>query len=38
MGRPSDLSCTVTAQGGAARSATVQGAVVPVATGRILAP
>src|SRR3954469_15028446 len=31
MGRPSVLSCTVTAEGGAAVSATVQGAVVPVA-------
>src|SRR3954469_25451016 len=32
MGRPSVLSCTVTAESGAAVSATVQGAVVPVAS------
>src|SRR3954471_8173229 len=38
MGRPSLLSCTVTAEGGAAVSATVQGAVVPVAAGRIRVP
>jgi trans-2,3-dihydro-3-hydroxyanthranilate isomerase len=38
MGRPSDLFCTVTARGGSAVSATVKGAVVPVATGRIRVP
>ena len=38
MGRPSVLSCTVTASDGAATSATVQGAVVPVASGRIRVP
>ena len=38
MGRPSVLTCTVTATGGTAQSATVQGAVVPVAGGRIRVP
>ena len=38
MGRPSVLSCTVTASDGAAVSATVQGAVVPIASGRIRVP
>jgi trans-2,3-dihydro-3-hydroxyanthranilate isomerase len=38
MGRPSVLSCTVTADGGRAVSATVAGAVVPVAAGRIRVP
>jgi trans-2,3-dihydro-3-hydroxyanthranilate isomerase len=38
MGRPSVLSCTVTASGGAVVSATVQGAVVPIASGRIRVP
>jgi trans-2,3-dihydro-3-hydroxyanthranilate isomerase len=38
MGRPSVLSCTVTASGGAAVTATVQGAVVPIASGRIRVP
>jgi trans-2,3-dihydro-3-hydroxyanthranilate isomerase len=38
MGRPSVLSCTVTAAGGRATAATVQGAVVPVALGRIRVP
>ena len=38
MGRPSVLSCTVTAAGGTAVSATVQGAVVPIAAGRIRVP
>jgi trans-2,3-dihydro-3-hydroxyanthranilate isomerase len=38
LGRPSVLSCTVTASGGRAVSATVQGAVVPVASGRIRVP
>jgi trans-2,3-dihydro-3-hydroxyanthranilate isomerase len=38
MGRPSVLSCTVTATGGKAVSATVQGAVVPIASGRIRIP
>ncbi len=38
MGRPSVLSCTVTAVGGRAVSATVQGAVVPIAGGRIRVP
>jgi trans-2,3-dihydro-3-hydroxyanthranilate isomerase len=38
MGRPSVLTCTVTASGGTAQSATVQGAVVPIAAGRIRVP
>jgi trans-2,3-dihydro-3-hydroxyanthranilate isomerase len=38
MGRPSVLTCTVTAEGGRATSATVAGAVVPVASGRIRVP
>jgi trans-2,3-dihydro-3-hydroxyanthranilate isomerase len=38
MGRPSVLSCTVTASGGRATQATVRGAVVPVASGRIRIP
>ncbi|MGY1703843.1 PhzF family phenazine biosynthesis protein [Geodermatophilus sp. SYSU D00697] len=38
MGRPSVLACTVTASGGRAVGATVQGAVVPVARGRIRVP
>jgi len=38
LGRPSVLRCTVTARGGRAESATVQGAVVPVASGRIRVP
>src|SRR3954463_3025152 len=38
MGRPSVLRCTVTATGGTAESATVQGDVVPIASGRIHAP
>jgi trans-2,3-dihydro-3-hydroxyanthranilate isomerase len=38
MGRPSVLSCTVTASGGRAVSATVRGAVVPVARGRTRVP
>lgn len=38
MGRPSVLTCTVTARGGTAQSATVQGAVVPIASGRIRVP
>src|SRR3954452_5440241 len=38
MGRPSVLSCTVTARGGRAEATTVQGAVVPVAAGRIRVP
>jgi trans-2,3-dihydro-3-hydroxyanthranilate isomerase len=38
MGRPSVLACTVTATAGKAASATVAGAVVPVAAGRIRAP
>jgi trans-2,3-dihydro-3-hydroxyanthranilate isomerase len=38
LGRPSVLSCTVTASGGAAVSATVRGAVVPIARGRIRIP
>ncbi|MFV2017620.1 PhzF family phenazine biosynthesis protein [Micromonospora sp. LOL_023] len=36
--RPSTLDCTVTALGGRARSATVAGQVVPIATGRITVP
>jgi trans-2,3-dihydro-3-hydroxyanthranilate isomerase len=38
MGRPSVLTCTVTASGGRATQATVRGAVVPVASGRIRIP
>jgi trans-2,3-dihydro-3-hydroxyanthranilate isomerase len=38
LGRPSDLECTVTASGGRATAATVRGAVVPVASGRIRVP
>ena len=38
MGRPSVLSCTVTASGGRAVAATVRGTVVPVARGRIRVP
>jgi trans-2,3-dihydro-3-hydroxyanthranilate isomerase len=38
MGRPSVLSCTVTAEAGRATAATVSGAVVPVAAGRIRVP
>jgi trans-2,3-dihydro-3-hydroxyanthranilate isomerase len=38
LGRPSVLSCTVTASGGKAVAATVSGAVVPVASGRIRVP
>ncbi|TFV90066.1 PhzF family phenazine biosynthesis protein [Blastococcus sp. CT_GayMR16] len=38
LGRPSVLTCTVTAAGGQARSATVQGTVVPIAAGRIRVP
>jgi trans-2,3-dihydro-3-hydroxyanthranilate isomerase len=38
MGRPSVLECTVTASGGRAERATVRGAVVPVASGRIRVP
>ena len=38
MGRPAVLSCTVTASGGRAVAATVGGAVVPVARGRIRVP
>jgi trans-2,3-dihydro-3-hydroxyanthranilate isomerase len=38
LGRPSDLTCTVTASGGRATTATVQGAVIPIASGRIRVP
>jgi trans-2,3-dihydro-3-hydroxyanthranilate isomerase len=38
MGRPSALECTVTASGGKAVAATVKGAVVPIASGRIRVP
>jgi trans-2,3-dihydro-3-hydroxyanthranilate isomerase len=38
MGRPSVLECTVTASGGMAVGATVRGAVLPVARGRIRVP
>ncbi|WP_067508727.1 PhzF family phenazine biosynthesis protein [Actinoplanes sp. TFC3] len=38
MHRPSLLTCTVTASGGAATSATVAGHVVPVARGEIMVP
>lgn len=38
LGRPSVLSCTVTAAGGRAVGATVKGSVLPVASGRIRVP
>ncbi|CAA9209102.1 MAG: Phenazine biosynthesis protein PhzF like [uncultured Blastococcus sp.] len=38
LGRPSVLECTVTASAGTAVAATVRGAVVPVARGRIRVP
>jgi trans-2,3-dihydro-3-hydroxyanthranilate isomerase len=38
LGRPSVLSCTVTASGGSAVAATVRGSVVPIASGRIRVP
>jgi trans-2,3-dihydro-3-hydroxyanthranilate isomerase len=38
LGRPSVLECTVTAAGGKAVAATVGGAVVPIASGRIRVP
>jgi len=38
MGRPSLLSCTVSASGGVPVAATVRGQVVPVAAGRIRVP
>jgi trans-2,3-dihydro-3-hydroxyanthranilate isomerase len=38
IGRPSVLTCTVTAAGGRAISATVQGRVIPIASGRIRVP
>jgi trans-2,3-dihydro-3-hydroxyanthranilate isomerase len=38
LGRPSVLNCTVATAGGRAVSATVQGAVVPIASGRIRVP
>jgi trans-2,3-dihydro-3-hydroxyanthranilate isomerase len=38
LGRPSVLSCTVTASGGKAVAATVRGDVVPIASGRIRVP
>ncbi|NEK59941.1 PhzF family phenazine biosynthesis protein [Geodermatophilus sabuli] len=38
LGRPSVLSCTVTASGGRAVGATTHGAVVPIARGRIRVP
>jgi trans-2,3-dihydro-3-hydroxyanthranilate isomerase len=38
MGRPSVLSCTVTASGGRATAATVRGVVFPIASGRIRIP
>ena len=38
LGRPSVLSCTVTTEGGRATSATVSGAVVPIASGTIRVP
>ncbi|ROO51320.1 trans-2,3-dihydro-3-hydroxyanthranilate isomerase [Micromonospora sp. Llam0] len=38
LGRPSTLDCTVTALGGRARSATVAGQVVPIASGQIAVP
>ena len=38
LGRPSVLNCTVATSGGRAVSATVQGAVVPIAAGRVRVP
>jgi trans-2,3-dihydro-3-hydroxyanthranilate isomerase len=38
LGRPSVLTCTVTASGGRAESATVRGSVIPIASGRIRVP
>ena len=38
LGRPSVLECTVTAEGGRAVAATVRGAVLPIASGRIRVP
>lgn len=38
LGRPSVLECTVTASAGKAVAATVRGAVVPIASGRIRIP
>ncbi|MFI5906441.1 PhzF family phenazine biosynthesis protein [Dactylosporangium sp. NPDC051541] len=38
MHRPSALTCTVTAQGGAAVGATVSGHVVPIASGEMIVP
>jgi trans-2,3-dihydro-3-hydroxyanthranilate isomerase len=38
LGRPSVLTCTVTAAGGKAVAATVRGDVVPIASGRIRVP
>jgi trans-2,3-dihydro-3-hydroxyanthranilate isomerase len=38
LGRSSVLECTVTAEGGRAVAATVRGAVVPIASGRIRVP
>src|SRR4051812_31176036 len=38
LGRPSVLECTVTAEGGKAVAATVRGAVLPIASGRIRVP
>jgi trans-2,3-dihydro-3-hydroxyanthranilate isomerase len=38
LGRPSVLTCSVTAAGGRATSASVHGAVLPVASGRIRVP
>jgi trans-2,3-dihydro-3-hydroxyanthranilate isomerase len=38
LGRPSVLTCTVTASGGSAVGATVRGGVVPIASGRIRVP
>ena len=38
MGRPSVLTCSVTASRGKVQSATVKGAVVPIASGRIRVP
>jgi trans-2,3-dihydro-3-hydroxyanthranilate isomerase len=38
IGRPSELTCTVTAAGGTATAATVSGAVRPIASGTIRTP
>ncbi len=38
MGRPSTMTCTITASGGVVTDSTVTGSVVPIARGEIVAP